>query len=49
MQAGAGAGSHTDGAFSRGKEQEFLIYRSHQRSGSHRREEYSPALLELTH
>jgi hypothetical protein len=33
----------------RGKEQEFLIYRSHQRSGSHRREEHSPALLELAY
>ena len=33
IQAGAGrerAGSHTDGAFFRGKEEEFLIYRSHQ-------------------
>ena len=37
--------SHTDGARFPGKEQEFLTYRPHQRSGgSHRREEHSLAL-----
>jgi hypothetical protein len=37
--------SHTDGACFPGKEQEFLTYRPHQRSGgSHRREEHSLAL-----
>src|SRR5271165_4323803 len=37
--------SHTDGACFPGKEQEFLTYRPHKRSGgSHRREEHSLAL-----
>ena len=37
---------HTNGAFFRGKEEDFFAYRSHQRSGSHRRKKaFQPLFL----